>query len=86
MNFEYKIFDTHSHYDDDAFNEDREAVLEQIKNDGVIGILNCACSKTSLKTTNELTLKHDFIRASIKSNEIKIFSNEIKEELCHSKY
>ena len=21
MNFEYKIFDTHSHYDDDAFNE-----------------------------------------------------------------
>ena len=37
MNFEYKIFDTHSHYDDDAFNEDREAVLEQIKNDPLIG-------------------------------------------------
>ena len=65
MNFEYKIFDTHSHYDDDAFNEDREAVLEQIKNDGVIGILNCACSKTSLKTTNELTLKHDFIYGAL---------------------
>ena len=47
MNFEYKIFDTHSNYDNDAFNEDREAVFEQIKREGVGGILNCACSKAS---------------------------------------
>ena len=26
-----KLFDTHSHYDDEAFDEDREAVFEQIK-------------------------------------------------------
>ena len=30
MIFEYKIFDTHSHYNDNAFNEDREHVLVQI--------------------------------------------------------
>ena len=31
MEFKYKIFDTHSHYDDEAFDEDREAVFKQIK-------------------------------------------------------
>ena len=83
MNFEYKIFDTHSHYDDDAFNEDREAVLEQIKNDGVIGILNCACSKTSLKTTNELTLKHDFIYGAlgIHPSDANDYNEDVKNEI-----
>ena len=83
MNFEYKIFDTHSHYDDEAFNEDREAVLEQIKNDGVIGILNCACSKTSLKTTNELTLKHDFIYGAlgIHPSDAYDYNEEVKDEI-----
>ena len=42
MEFKYEIFDTHAHYDDEAFNEDREKVLEEIKENGVIGILNCA--------------------------------------------
>lgn len=83
MNFEYNIFDTHSHYDDDAFNEDREAVLEQIKNDGVIGILNCACSKTSLKTTNELTLKHDFIYGAlgIHPSDANDYNEDVKNEI-----
>ena len=58
MEFKYTIFDTHSHYDDEAFDGDRDEVLKQINEAGVIGILNCACSKKSLVTTNELTLKY----------------------------
>lgn len=65
MEFKYKIFDTHSHYDDEAFDEDREEVLKQIQEAGVIGVLNCACSKKSLTTTNELTLNYDFIYGAL---------------------
>ena len=31
MEPKYKIFDTHAHYDDEAFDEDREEVLKQIQ-------------------------------------------------------
>ena len=65
MEFKYEIFDTHSHYDDEAFNEDREEVLAQIREEGVVGILNCACSKASLETTNKLTLDYNFIYGAL---------------------
>lgn len=83
MNFEYKIFDTHSHYDDEAFNEDREVVIEQLKNDGVIGILNCACSKASLKTTNDLTIKYDFIYGAlgIHPSDANDYDESVKDEI-----
>ena len=29
------IFDTHAHYDDEAFEEDREALLESLKDGGI---------------------------------------------------
>ena len=65
MEFKYEIFDTHSHYDDEAFNEDREEILVQISEEGVVGILNCACSKASLETTNKLTLDYNFIYGAL---------------------
>lgn len=61
MKEKFKIIDSHAHYDDEAFNEDRESVLSEIKENGVVGVLNCAASYDSLKTTDELTRKHDFI-------------------------
>ena len=39
MNNKFKIIDSHAHYDDECFNEDREEVLKQITENGVIGIL-----------------------------------------------
>lgn len=65
MEFKYEIFDTHAHYDDEAFSEDREEVLAQIREEGVVGILNCACSKASLETTNKLTIDYDFIYGAL---------------------
>ncbi|NRY61021.1 TatD DNase family protein [Clostridium beijerinckii] len=61
MNQKFKIIDSHAHYDDEAFNEDRESLLNEINQNGVIGILNCASSYDSLKTTDQLTKDHDFI-------------------------
>lgn len=85
MEFKYEIFDTHSHYDDEAFDEDREVVLNQIKDAGVIGILNCACSKKSLKTTNELTLKYDFIYGAlgIHPSDANDYNEDVKSEIIN---
>lgn len=61
----FKIIDSHAHYDDDAFNEDREKVLNEIRENGVIGVLNCAASYDSLKTTDKLTKEHDFMLGAL---------------------
>ncbi|MDP4091601.1 MAG: TatD family hydrolase [Bacillota bacterium] len=51
------IFDSHAHYDDEAFNEDREQVIREIAEVGVIGVLNCGSSiegaRMSLKLAEE---------------------------------
>ena len=65
MENKYIIFDTHAHYDDDSFDEDREAVLSQIKENGVVGILNCASSYESIDKTYNLTIENDFIYGAL---------------------
>lgn len=57
----YKIFDTHAHYDDQQFDEDRQEVLKQIQENGVVGILNCASSYESIEKTNKLTKEYDIV-------------------------
>ena len=85
MEFKYTIFDTHSHYDDEAFDGDRDEVLKQINEAGVIGILNCACSKKSLVTTNELTLKYDFIYGAlgIHPSDANDYDESVREEIIN---
>ena len=83
MENKYKIFDTHAHYDDEAFDDDREEVLKQIQEAGVVGVLNCACSKKSLTSTNDLTLKYDFIYGAlgIHPSDAYDFNNEVRNEI-----
>ena len=83
MEPKYKIFDTHAHYDDEAFDEDREEVLKQIQEAGVIGVLNCACSRKSLTTTNDLTLKYDFIYGALGIHPSDAYDSneEVKDEI-----
>lgn len=59
------IFDTHAHYDDSRFDEDRENVFEFLKENGVSEIVNCGCDlKSSLETVG-LTEKYDFIYGAV---------------------
>lgn len=83
MEFKYKIIDTHAHYDDEAFDEDRDELLKQIQEAGVIGVLNCASSKKSLETTNQLTLDYDFIYGAlgIHPSDANDYSEEVKENI-----
>ena len=61
----YRIFDSHAHYDDEAFDEDRIEVFEQLKEAGIIGILNCSASYESIEKTNKLTKEWDFIYGAV---------------------
>ena len=41
------IFDTHAHYDDEAFDDDRESLILSLKDRGVVGIVSCGCDIAS---------------------------------------
>ena len=54
-----RIFDTHAHYDDDAFDDDREEVLERAFASGVEAIVNIACSMETTKAMSKFISKYD---------------------------
>ena len=41
------IFDTHAHYDDEAFDDDREALLGSLASQGIQAVTNVAASLKS---------------------------------------
>lgn len=57
------IFETHAHYDDDRFKEDRDVTIQRVCDSGVAPIINVGASISSTKTTMELAEKYDFIYA-----------------------
>lgn len=58
------IFDTHAHYDDEAFDSDRYDLLAGMKERGVHRILNSGASKESNLFTKKLATDFDFMWAS----------------------
>ncbi len=59
------IFDTHAHYDDEAFAADRDELLERMHAYGVSGIVTCAYNEASAKAALELAHRYDFIYAAV---------------------
>ena len=55
------IFDSHAHYDDHAFDEDREEVLSSLAEGGVGTIVNVGASLEGTRRTVELSRKYSFI-------------------------
>ncbi|PYG89201.1 TatD DNase family protein [Ruminiclostridium sufflavum DSM 19573] len=55
------IFDTHAHYDDEKFDEDRDSLLRELHKNGVSYILNASSSLESLAANMELAEKYDFV-------------------------
>lgn len=59
------FIDTHAHYEDESFDEDRAAVLEKVRSSGCIKVVDCAQDiETSLKIL-EMTREYDFIYAAV---------------------
>ena len=59
------IFDTHAHYDDEKFNDDRAEVLSSLKDGGVCGVIDCGCDLSSSLKAIELSEKYDFVYAAV---------------------
>ena len=55
------IFDTHAHYDDKAFDADREKLLDSLPRNGIVRVVNVGASLASCRRTIELTERYDFI-------------------------
>lgn len=59
------IFDTHAHYDDEAFDGDREELLGSLQARGIKAVTNVAASLKSCETTLALAETYDFIYGAI---------------------
>ena len=59
------IFDSHCHYDDERFAEDREQVIAQIQKNGVCNAINIGCDIESSKDSIKLAEKYPFFHATV---------------------
>lgn len=55
------IFDTHSHYDDEKFNPDREMLLSNLQSQGVSNVVSCGCDIETTQFNFDLAQKYDFM-------------------------
>lgn len=61
----FMIFDTHAHYDDEQFGEDREELLNSMQEGGVGTIVNISASLDSCRTVVELAGRYPFMYAAV---------------------
>ena len=59
------LFDTHAHYDNERFNEDRDEAIERAYKSGVKYILNASYDLKSSAESVSLSGKYDFVYASV---------------------
>lgn len=59
------IFESHAHYDDEAFNVDREVLLNSMKENGIEFIVNVGASIASTEATIELVKKYPFMYGAV---------------------
>ena len=60
-----KIFDTHAHYNDEAFLDDRDKILKKIKKEGIHAVINAGVDVPSSIESVKLSKKYDFIYAAV---------------------
>ena len=59
------IFDTHAHYDDEAFDEDRDELLKSMQPGGIGCIVNVGASLRGVQATYDLMQKYDFVYGAL---------------------
>lgn len=78
------LFDSHAHLDDEKFDEDRETLIKQIKEEGVTNFISAGYSLEGSKKGLELSQKYDFIytTAGISPNDIPQTEEELWKMLA----
>ena len=56
------LFDTHAHYDDDAYDGDRDSLLSGLSSKGVAHVINIGYDIDSSEASRALSSQYDFIR------------------------
>lgn len=55
------IFDTHSHYDDEQFDADRDELLKAVHQSGVSSIVSCGCDIETTESNKRLSDAYGFL-------------------------
>ena len=78
-----ELFDSHAHYNDEKFEEDREEILKEIYRSGVTKLVNAGYSLESSKSTIQIANSHDFIYSTvgISPNDIADYKKEDLKEI-----
>lgn len=79
MNF----FDSHAHYNDTKFDEDREELIQKIYNEGITKIVNAGYSLESSKQALAIAKKYDWMYtiSGISPNDIPEDASKLDEEI-----
>ena len=74
-----ELFDSHAHYDDAKFNEDREVILKNIKEEGITKVVSVGYDIESTKKAIELSnqYEHIYATAGISPNDIPQTETEL---------
>lgn len=59
------IFETHAHYDDERFENDRDELVSSLPFKGIDKVINVGASIPSTKTTLALAHKYDYVYAAV---------------------
>lgn len=79
-----KIFDTHAHYDDEAFEQDREELLKSLLEGDVCGIVNQGTTVESSRFSLELASRFENVYAAVGIHPECVNENSLAEleEIC----
>ena len=78
-----EFFDSHSHYNDEKFNEDREQLIQETYEDGITKFVCAGYNIKSSLEAIELSQKHEFIYSicGISPNDIPQFEQELWKDI-----
>ncbi|MEG0570621.1 MAG: TatD family hydrolase [Oscillospiraceae bacterium] len=78
------IFDSHAHYDSEQFDEDRDAVIKNINDNGVVGVINVGCDIKSSEFSVSIAKKHGFFYCAvgIHPNEVEDIDGDYLEKIA----
>lgn len=78
-----ELFDSHAHYNDEKFDNDRSEIIEDIYNFGITKIINAGYSLSSSKKALEIANKYEFMYSivGVSPNDIKDLPQNYIEQI-----
>ena len=81
------IFDTHAHYDDRAFDEDRDELLSSLPGRGVERVVNVTSTLDSLEKSRSIAKRYDHVYTSAGLHPTEVYELDLSylshvEQLC----